>query len=175
MPRPRYRLGQGLRALAAFVTPPVLALAGQRLSDCEYAAFLQLSRADQLHSLRVLRAVLDANLDAPEALAKAALLHDIGKSRYRLAVWQKSLAVLAKSIAPKLSQQWGAGESLSLWRAPFEVRAHHARWGGAILRSCETAEAVIWLTENHQRSADELRGHALHGLLIALQRADNAS
>ncbi len=175
MPRLRYRLAQGLRALLAFAAPPDLRPAKQRLSDCEYAAFRRLSRADQLHSLTVLHAVLSADPQAPEALVKAALLHDIGKSRYQLAVWQKTLAVLAKSIAPGRARQWSAGESLRPWRAPFSVRAHHPRWSGEILRACGTQDVVVWLAEHHQRDADDLRSHPLHPLLAALQRADNAS
>lgn len=171
MSRLRYRLGQGLRALLAVAARPDLACARSLLSDCEYAAFCRLSRADQLHSVRVLQAVTDA--DAPTSLQKAALLHDIGKSRYQLAVWQKTLAVLVKSLAPDRFRRWSASDDLTWWRAPFSARAHHPRWGGEILRACGTEAAVTWLVEHHQCDADSLGSHRLHAQLAALQRADN--
>ena len=96
------RLAQGLRALLAFAASPDLALAQQHLTDCEFAAFRALSRSEQLHSLNVLRAVLEEQPRAPRILSAAALLHDVGKSRRRLAVWQKTLAVLIQSFAPAL-------------------------------------------------------------------------
>lgn len=175
MSRLRYRLGQGVRALLAVGARPDLARAQQLLSDCEYAAFCQLSRADQLHSLRVLEAVTSADADAPTTLLKAALLHDIGKSRYQLAVWQKTLSVLAKSLAPDWFRRLSAGDDLTFWRAPFSVRAHHPRWSGEILRSCGTDEAIVWMAEHHQIDAHSLGSHPLHEQLLALQRADNRS
>ncbi len=175
MSRLRYRLGQGLRALLAVVARPDLSRAQQLLSDCEYAAFCRLSRADQLHSARVLQAVTKADAGAPTTLRKAALLHDIGKSRYKLAVWQKTLSVLVKSLAPGWFGRLSAGGDLTFWRAPFSVRAHHPRWSGDILRACGTDEAVVWLAEHHQFDAESLGSHPLHPQLLALQRADNHS
>ncbi|MCY3575095.1 MAG: HD domain-containing protein [Chloroflexi bacterium] len=175
MPRLRYRLGQGLRAWLAALKRPDLTAARPMLSDCEYAAFCRLSRADQLHSLRVLQAVLSADADAPKSLQKAALLHDIGKSRYRLAVWQKTAAVLVKSLAPGWFRRLSAGDSLAIWRAPFRVHAQHPRWSGEILRACGTGEAVLWLVEHHQCDTDRLGSQPLHEQLLALQRADDRS
>ncbi len=175
MSRLLYRLGQGLRAGLAVASRPDLAHARRLLSDCEYAAFCRLSRADQLHSLRVLRAVTSADATAPQSLRKAALLHDIGKSRYPLAVWQKSAAVLVKSLAPGWYARLSAGDELTFWRAPFRVRAHHPRWSGEILRACGTEAAVVWLVEHHQSDAHSLGSQPLHAQLVALQHADNRS
>ena len=169
------RLAQGLRALLAFATAPDLTLARKYLSDCEFAAFQALSRSEQLHSLNVLRAVLDAEADAPRTLTAAALLHDVGKSRRRLAVWQKTLAVLVQALAPTLSQQLSREASPRAWRMPFIVRQHHPKWGGEILRACGSGSRLIWLVEEHQTPATDLQAHPAHPLLKRLQAADNAS
>lgn len=169
------RLAQGLRALLAFATAPDLALAQKYLSACEFAAFQALSRSEQLHSLQVLRAVLDADPNAPMTLTSAALLHDVGKSRRRLAVWQKTLAVLALSLAPGLSARLSREESPSTWRIPFIVRQHHPKWGGEILRACGSDLELIWLVEQHQAEAKEHQAHPAYALLKCLQAADNAS
>ena len=61
----RRRLGQGVRALLAPSLPVDLDLPRQHLSAKELQAFQMMSRADQLHSLRVLRQVLDQQPNTP--------------------------------------------------------------------------------------------------------------
>lgn len=169
-----HRIDQGIRALLAFAQAPELELGRQYLSPCELAAFKLLSRADQLHSIRVLRRVLKANRDPPRILAAAALLHDVGKSRYHLSVWQKTAAVLATTVAPSLSRRLSSDGQINRWRAPFSVQAHHAAWGGQILRLCDSEAALIWLVEHHQTDAAALTDEPLFKLLTQLQDADNA-
>ena len=168
------RIEQGIRALFAFATPVDLHLAKQYLSFKELEAFQEMSRADQLHSLNVLRAVLNQREAVPRPLAVAALMHDVGKCRYHLAVWQKTLAVLVKRLTPPLADRLGREENLSIWRAPFVVRSHHAKWSAEILRACCADAAAVWLVEHHQADILALYDHEQAGLLRCLQRADDA-
>lgn len=167
-----HRLSQGLGALFSFARSPDLTLARRHLSSCEFEAFRRLSRSEQLHSLNVLRGVLAVEPAAPKALVAAALLHDVGKSRCRLSVWQKTLAVITEAIAPRLSVHLSQAESISVWRAPFTVRRHHAKWSGEILRNCGADTDVIWLVERHQDDAERFRDHDCYTLLRLLQSAD---
>lgn len=135
-------------------------------------AFQAISRAEQLHSLDVLRAILQQQADTHRTLAAAALLHDIGKSRYRLAVWQKTLAVLLTAASPSLAKRLGQVESFNAISAPFAVAVHHAKWGGEILRGSGSDADVIWLVEHHQDALEQWRDHACFELLQRLQAAD---
>ena len=170
-----HRLAQGTRALLAAAASLDLELARRYLSVREYAAFTKMARAEQQHSLQVLNSVLQSDPTAPPTLTAAALLHDVGKSRCRLALWQKSLSVLVNAAAPKFCQQLGRDDRISLWRAPFIVWQHHPKWSGDILRECGSDEKVIWLAENHQAAAESFSGHPLYPLLMRLQRADAAN
>lgn len=168
-----HRLSQGIGALFAFARSPDLERAQRYLSPCEYDAFRSMARSEQLHSLHVLERVLSTDPAAPKALLAAALLHDVGKSRYRLSVWQKTLAVIIEAIAPRLSRRLGDDESLGFARAPFIVRRHHAQWGGEILRSCGSDEDVIWLVERHQEYDERHSDRRISALLSKLQSADS--
>ena len=168
------RIEQGIRALFAFATPVDLHLAKQYLSARELDAFQKMSRADQLHSLNVLRTVLPEREAVAPPLAVAALMHDVGKCRCHLTVWQKTMAVLVAHLMPSLADRLGREEDLSIWRAPFVVRSQHAQWSAEILRACCADEVAVWLVEHHQADILALGENPQAALLQCLQRADEA-
>ena len=170
-----YRLGQGFRALFAFALPLDLSLARVHLTDAEFAAFRAMTRSEQSHSLNVLRALLAKGESTPKPLAAAALTHDVGKSRYRQAVWQRTLYVLVSRLAPGLAQRLAEGERLNPLRAPFIVSAKHARWSGEILNDCGSHPLAIWLAENHAAQATAEMSVMRRELLLRLQAADDAN
>lgn len=169
------RVQQGFRALLAFATPLDMGLAQQYLSQEELNAFQQMSRAEQLHSLNVLRDVLAQSDTTPHALAVVALLHDVGKSRYHLAVWQKTIAVLVKAFMPQFASYLTRDDTLNFWRAPFTVRKYHPQWGAEILYACQSDDVAIWLTEHHQENAILHIDHPNYQLLCRLQEADDGN
>jgi hypothetical protein len=169
------RFRQGIRALLAFSYPVDYPLAEQYLSAKQMVLFRQMGRSEQLHSLNVLRSVLAQSAQTPHDLAVAALMHDIGKSRYTLAVWQKTISVLVKKFLPELSARLSAFNRLTFWNAPFVVRQWHPKWSAELLAEVGATESVIWLAEHHADSAEQWREHPNYPLLLRLQQADDAN
>lgn len=169
-----YRLRQGVRALFAFAHPVDYALVNVHLSAPLLALFRQMRPAEQLHSLNVLRTVL-AQGETPPALAAAALLHDVGKLRCPLAVWQKTLTVLVRAFAPSLFQRWSAGDPRLFWQRPFVVYVHHPAWSADLIRSADGSPDAAWLAEHHADNAEQWSEHSLYTLLKRLQAADDTN
>lgn len=169
------RIEQGFRALLAFTQSVDYELAGRYLNAKQMALFRSMAKPEQLHSLNVLRDVLAENGSVSDVLATSALLHDVGKARYHLAVWQKTIAVLIRQFLPELEAKLSTAESLNFWRAPFVVRRHHPKWSGEILTEIGASEELIWLVRHHADSPDKWQGHPLYNLLLCLQKADDAN
>jgi hypothetical protein len=168
------RLRQGVRALLAFSSPVDTALAARYLSPPLLTLFCQMRRSEQLHSLNVLRAILSTGDALPE-LAVAALLHDVGKSRYPLALWQKTLPVLVRAIAPALVTRWSSGDPRRPWWRPFAVYVHHPAWSAEMLAAAGAPEGAVWLAAHHQDNIARWIGHPYAPLLTRLQAADDAN
>jgi putative nucleotidyltransferase with HDIG domain len=146
--RAAYRFRQGLKNLAAEMRPEDWALAGRHLSERERALFDRMEPADQRHSVEVLKTLLRDGIE-DQHLLEAALLHDVGKSRSRITVVHRTLAVLAKALFGRwhLITAW---PSESGWWTPFHVMSNHPRIGASMLAKAGCEERVWRLVELHQ-------------------------
>jgi hypothetical protein len=171
-----YRITQGVRALVAFTQEIDYALPERYLSPPLLAAFKRMKPGEQLHSIRVLRAVLAQEAHTPHDLAVAALMHDCGKARYPLSVYGKSIAVLVEKLLPPLyryaSQQ---DPAYAVWARPFIVRAQHPAWSADVLREAGATAGAVWLAEHHQEIVAMWMEHPQAGMLWRLQRADDTN
>lgn len=170
-----YRVRQGLRALFAGIYPIDGDSARMWLSAPELALFARLQRAEQIHSLNVLADVLSDAGTTPRALAAAALLHDVGKIRYPLQVWQKTLVVLTRAVLPKLYARLAVGDPGHWLARPFVVYAQHPAWSAEYAAAAGSDPDIVWLCAHHADPAERWRGHRLHPLLVRLQQADNSN
>ena len=167
-----YRLQQGVRALVAFSQPVDLGLAERYLSQPLLALFQHMNRGEQLHSLAVLRDVLVQG-DTPTDLAVAALLHDVGKSRYPIDMWQKTLAVIVRRLVPSAYTRWSEGSALNLWERPFVVYQQHPLWSAELLRTAGASEVACWLVAHHASCVETAPTPAQLEWLKRLQQADD--
>lgn len=167
-----HRVRQGLRALFAFSQHVDYALASRYLSAEQLRLFRQMRRGEQLHSLNVLRGVL-AQGDTPPDLATAALLHDVGKIRYPLRLWQKTVAVLTRAFFPALSVRLSAGDPTRWINRPYAVYAHHPAWSVELVAPTGASATALWLIAHHADHAENWRTHDQYPLLKRLQAADD--
>jgi putative nucleotidyltransferase with HDIG domain len=142
------------------------------LTPSENNLFDHFSLADQQHSYRVLRALMDAGYNHPDLLA-AALLHDIGKTRYPLSVWDRILIVVGGTLFPRHAIGWGNGP-FDGWRRPFVVRARHPAWGAEMAAAAGSQARVVELIRRHQDKLVQERDE-VGWLLARLQSADDQS
>jgi hypothetical protein len=112
------------------------------------ALFLRLQPSEQAHSLRLFRQLLDRGETDVELLA-AALLHDVGKSRYPLRVWERILIVLAKALFPHLVKHWGQAQPYG-WRRLFVISEMHAAWGADMAAMAGAPAMTVSLIRRHQ-------------------------
>jgi hypothetical protein len=169
-----YRVGQALRALMAFSQPVDCDLAAEYLSPDLMILFGRMRRSEQLHGLNVLRTVL-AQGQTPRELAVAALLHDVGKTRYTVRIWQKTIAVAVETLSPRLFERLSRGDAARFWLRPFAVKAQHPAWSAEMLTNAGASEVAVWLVAHHQEDVSKWADHPYHDLLQRLQQADDAN
>lgn len=170
-----HRFRQGMLALLAFSKPVDYELAASYLNAEQLALFCSMRRSEQLHSLNVLRTVLAQEPTTPHDLAVAALMHDVGKARYPVRLWQKVLVVLVKSFTPAVYRRLSAGDERSVWRRPFVVYRLHPAWSAEMLQPTKVSEVALWLIAHHQESEAYWTEHPNAPLLRRLQIADDSN
>jgi hypothetical protein len=167
-----YRLQQFWRNLTAGpLTLEARAEIAALLSPPEMDLFERYSVADQWHSYRVLRMLREAD-HADTMLLRAALLHDIGKSRVPLSLWDRTLIVAAEAIVPGRSRSWG-DEVGSGWKRPFAVRTHHPAWGAEMAAGAGSEAMVVELIRRHAEDGPWDNREPVEAYLAALQWADD--
>jgi putative nucleotidyltransferase with HDIG domain len=165
-----YRASQTFRVLLAKPRSEDLGLAEQHLPPALGELFHQMSPAEQVHGIRVLRSLLARGEGDPDLLA-AALLHDVGKSQVRLRLWERILIVLASWISPGRVRCWGEGE-LTGWKRSFVIAVHHPVWGAEMIRQAGGSQDLVTLVLRHQENLSPDATREIDRLLIRLQEAD---
>ena len=177
--RALYRLRQVGLALYGRAGVVDLALARALLGEELYALFVQMRPGEQAHSLDVLRKLDEPGI--PAALRQAALLHDVGKSRRPLRLWERAWIVICKALAPQAARRWGQAaadlSSLPGWQQPLAVAELHPAWGAEMAEKAGADQIVVNLIRAHQNpppAAAEL-GAEFSVWLRRLQAADDES
>lgn len=161
-----YRLRQLWANLTAGpLTAQAVAEVAAALTPGEQDLFALFSPADQWHSVRVLHTLREAGYNDPD-LAVAALLHDIGKTRYPLSAWDRTLIVIGQTLLPRRVTAWGEGP-VAGWRRPFVVRAQHPAWGAEMAAANGSRPRVVELIARHAGPPGD------DAVLRALQWADD--
>jgi hypothetical protein len=168
----RYRLAQFWQLIHA---PPLAPEAWQEiealLNPAEVALFRRFNPGDRQHSYQVMRSLRAAGDDEPALLA-AALLHDVGKTRVPVQLWERVLGTLGDVFFPQKVKLWGSN-SIEGWRRPFGVRVHHAEWGAEMASEAGSQPLAVRLIGHHQDKELDLLDAELARLLRRLQWADD--
>jgi hypothetical protein len=104
------------------------------------------------------------------------LLHDVGKSRYPVRIWERILIVLSKAFLPGKVKRWGEGaaEGGGLgWRRAFVVAQQHPAWGAQMAAEAGASPLTSTLIRRHQDPRSNSSEGLEDRLLQILQAADH--
>lgn len=168
-----YRASQFWHILTKAPAPDDLEQARLFLPAAQYELFLSMPVDEQAHALKVFQRLRTVGETHPDLL-RAALLHDVGKSRFPMRSWERALVVLGKAILPEQVIKWSQTLAEG-WRRPFVVAEMHPAWGAELARSAGASDLEIALIRRHQDTLPGEDGSQEDELIRRLQDADNAS
>lgn len=168
----RYRIWQGLTRLRVGLglLPVDLEAARKQLSAEEWRLFGALSPGDQEHAICVLRRVQRLPTASP-ALAKAALLHDVGKLGAGLTLGWRTLIVVFRGLG---ILERAVSQNPNFWRHPFYMHFHHAERGAQMCADAGCAPEVVSLVRWHDANPESVSDQTMRSDLAILQAADDA-
>ena len=167
-----YRVWQFGRLLRSRLSAEALAGVRMWLTPSLFELFCRMTPGEQYHAYCVWQMLMEQG-HADGNLLTAALLHDVGKSKMPLAVWEKAAIVLGFKFAPRLAERWGKTEpgKPSWFARPFVVAVQHPAWGADMVEAAGGPPVAVALIRHHQSKSEELE---LEWLTV-LQAADNSN
>jgi acyl-coenzyme A synthetase/AMP-(fatty) acid ligase len=167
-----YRVWQFGRLLGSRMSAEATAEVRAWLTPPLFELFCRMTPGEQYHAYRVWQTLMKQG-HADHDLLTAALLHDVGKSKMPLAVWEKVAIVLGFKFVPRLAEKWGQAETVQpSWLArPFVVAVQHPAWGAGMAEAAGGSPVAVALIRCHQSKSNELE---LEWLPV-LQAADNSN
>ena len=147
-----YRAWQFWRALLASPTCEELEQVKVFLSPKLYALFCAMQPDEQAHSFAIFSELKGKGQHHPDLLV-AALLHDSGKSRYKLHMWERVIIVIGKAVFPERSKQWGTSGRDAWersWRRAFVIAEQHPIWGAQMAEEAGATPLAVRLIRWHQ-------------------------
>jgi hypothetical protein len=148
------------------------------LSAEQMVLFMEMQPGEKNHALTMYHRLVEQDENNPDLLV-AALLHDVGKTRYTLNLLERAMVVLARAAISGQARQWGnppqnAWEALPGWQKPFVVAEQHAAWGVELAHDTGISALTETLIRNHHHPKAQLPGDEKN-LLNKLWVVDNES
>jgi len=168
-----YRIRQFWHSLTAIPTLENITSINGVLSVPLMDLFYTLQPGEQLHGIRIYHELLEQG-ETYQDLLVAALLHDVGKNRFPLQLWQRVIIVLGKSLFPNKLKHWSQGDPDS-WRRPFVVAERHAAWGAEMVMRAGATPTTVKLIERHHDPLNKPLIEQDDLLLYRLQLLDDKS
>jgi putative nucleotidyltransferase with HDIG domain len=140
-----YRIKQFCWALNAHIGEKEANFIMEYLNPEEYGLFMRLSSSEQMHSIRVAKNVqllCENNECDTRFLIKTALLHDIGKVRGRLNVFDKSVIVLLNYFTRGKIKKYNRIRKIDIYY-------NHGDIGCSLLKEYSANERMLYLIKNH--------------------------
>lgn len=155
-----YRIGQFVRGLTARVSVQEMGIVSQILPKAAVALFTQMPVDAQRHSLNVLYAV-QGMAEGESSLARAALLHDIGKiaaaqAGVPIRLWLRGPLVLAEALWPRFLARQALADVNQGWRYALYVQRMHPQIGAEMAQQTGCDPLTCWLIAHHQDKADKI-------------------
>jgi putative nucleotidyltransferase with HDIG domain len=174
-----YRARQFWRTVSIETGPLELERAQALLYPEQRELFAQLQLGEKQHALQMLCKLLEQGENQPDLLL-AALLHDVGKLRYRLNPFERAMVVMVQAIKPEQSRRWGnlppdGWGDLPGWRKAFIEAEHHAEWGAEMARQAGVSPLTETLIREHHHPHRNKAGDVENSLLHKLWVVDNES
>jgi putative nucleotidyltransferase with HDIG domain len=147
------------------------------LSEDQIELFRRMQKNEQVHSLLVLEALIKQGEQDPDLLS-AALLHDVGKSRMPLRIWERVIIVIVHFICRDCVYRWGSinaelPQPNFGWRKAFMVAVQHPKWGAEMAASSGVSPRAVALIARHQDKISPKPGSREDELLQKLQAVDD--
>lgn len=174
------RTSQFLRAISTKIAPPDLVIIQQYLNPSEQALFFNMDPAIQKHCVNTALTILNMPVERTgtnrSLLMKAALLHDIGKTRGSINLWDRVCYVLAKKVSGKLVSKLASpghihghrsSSPLARFRNAFYVHLHHPELGAKLAAKARLDETIIYLLRHHHNIAKAASSKELAALMKA--------
>jgi hypothetical protein len=177
-----YRTRQFWQALGSVPSCEDIALVSTLLAPPQQMIFQRMLRSEQAHSLRVLYGLLDQREEQKDLLV-AALLHDVGKSRFPLHLWERVVIVLIRVVCPGCGKRWGervieGDVAPHGWRRAFIIAEEHPAWGAEMAAEAGCSRLTVNLIRRHQEMIPDSSSADLtieDHLLLKLQAIDDES
>jgi hypothetical protein len=177
-----YRTRQFWMALKPAAPHADLEIIATLLNGEQIALFQRMQSSEQAHSMRVLQALLERG-ERDKDLCVAALLHDVGKTRYPLRLWERVWIVLVQAACPDCVQSCGQERDWQLetavwWQKAFVVAVQHPQWGAEMAAAVGASPLAETLIRRHQEKlASPVRREITREetLLQILQSVDDRS
>jgi hypothetical protein len=151
-----------------------LELVQRILNPEQMSLFNQMQTGEKEHAISMARKLTEQGDTQPDLLV-AALLHDVGKLRYRMNPLERTMVVLMKVVIPGQARQWGSQapdewEGLPGWRRPFVVAEQHPAWGAELAHRVGVSDLTETLIREHHHPnlnhTDSIENILLHKLWV---------